>query len=81
MLDEACCSKQPRRDAQNMDLKTRVRGPGRTTKEDWINIALHTLITEGVEQVKILTLANKLNCARSSLLVLQKPLRPIARIA
>ncbi len=49
-----------------MDLKTRVRGPGRTTKEDWINIALHTLITEGVEQVKILTLANKLNCARSS---------------
>ncbi|MFK8076954.1 MAG: TetR/AcrR family transcriptional regulator [Granulosicoccus sp.] len=49
-----------------MDLKTRVRGPGRTTKEDWINTALHTLINEGVEQVKVLTLANKLNCARSS---------------
>lgn len=49
-----------------MDLKTKVRGPGRTTREDWVNIALQTLINEGVEQVKILTLANKLNCARSS---------------
>lgn len=51
---------------QSVDEKTKVRGPGRTTKEDWINIALSTLINEGIEQVKILTLANKLNCARSS---------------
>lgn len=46
--------------------KTRSRGPGRTSREDWINIALDTLISEGVENVKVLVLAEKLDCARSS---------------
>lgn len=46
--------------------KTRHRGPGRTSREDWLNAALDTLIMEGVEQVKVLTLAEKLDCARSS---------------
>jgi len=46
--------------------KTRHRGPGRTSRDDWLNAALDTLIMEGVEQVKVLTLAEKLDCARSS---------------
>jgi AcrR family transcriptional regulator len=44
----------------------RGRGPGRTTRDDWIQIALDTLISEGVENVKVLVLAGKLDCARSS---------------
>ena len=46
--------------------KNRGRGPGRTTREDWIHTALDTLISEGVENVKVLLLAEKLDCARSS---------------
>ena len=45
---------------------TRVRGPGRTTREDWMQIALDTLISDGVDSVKVLVLAEKLECARSS---------------
>lgn len=48
------------------DSKPRGRGPGRTTREDWIQIALDTLISDGVESVKVLVLAQKLDCARSS---------------
>ena len=40
--------------------------PTRTTRQDWINTALDTLISEGVENIKVLLLAQKLNCARSS---------------
>lgn len=46
--------------------KPRGRGPGRTTREDWIEIALDTLISDGVDSVKVLALAQKLDCARSS---------------
>lgn len=46
--------------------QSRVRGPGRTTREDWLRSALDTLVSEGVDQVKILTLAERLDCARSS---------------
>lgn len=46
--------------------KSHGRGPGRTTREDWVRIALDTLISEGVENVKVLVLAEKLDCARSS---------------
>lgn len=48
------------------DKKPGVRGLGRTSREDWLNTALDTLISEGVDQVKVLTLASKLDCARSS---------------
>lgn len=48
------------------DRKQGVRGPGRTTREDWLEVALETLVKEGVDQVKVLTLASKLDCARSS---------------
>ena len=42
------------------------RGPQRHTKEDWVRIGLETLISEGVENVKILVLSAKLETARSS---------------
>lgn len=48
------------------EKKGRGRGPGRTTREHWIQAALDTLISEGVENVKVLLLAEKLDCARSS---------------
>lgn len=44
----------------------RGRGPRRTTREDWIQAALDTLISEGVDSVKVLLIAEKLSCARSS---------------
>lgn len=44
----------------------RGRGPQRTSRQDWIDTALEILIAEGVEQVKVLALARRLNCARSS---------------
>jgi len=44
----------------------RGRGPQRTSRQDWIDAALKILISEGVEQVKVLALAENLNCARSS---------------
>ncbi|UWR24318.1 TetR/AcrR family transcriptional regulator [Sulfitobacter sp. S190] len=46
--------------------KTGVRGPGRTTRTDWLTAAMDTLVSEGVDQVKVLTLAQKLDCPRSS---------------
>jgi AcrR family transcriptional regulator len=42
------------------------RGPQRHTKDDWIKIALETLIAEGVENVKVMVLSAKLGTARSS---------------
>ena len=51
---------------ETTERKRGVRGPGRTNREDWLNTAMDTLISEGVEQVKVLTLAEKLDCARSS---------------
>lgn len=44
----------------------RVRGAQRTTREDWMQTALDTLISEGVDSVKVSVLSAKLNCARSS---------------
>ncbi|MCA2010009.1 TetR/AcrR family transcriptional regulator [Pararhodobacter sp. CCB-MM2] len=44
----------------------KTRGPGRTTREDWMQAALALLIAEGVDSVKILALAEQLDCARSS---------------
>ncbi|MCF6233337.1 MAG: TetR/AcrR family transcriptional regulator [Rhodobacteraceae bacterium] len=46
--------------------KPQTRGPGRTSREDWINTALDTLISDGIDSVKVLSLAQKLDCARSS---------------
>ena len=41
-------------------------GNVKVTKDDWLNIALETLISDGVESVRILTLGNRLNVSRSS---------------
>lgn len=41
-------------------------GNTKVTKEDWLNAALETLISDGIEQVKILTLADRLDVSRSS---------------
>ncbi len=38
----------------------------RVTREDWLNLALDTLISDGVEQVKVLSLREKLGVSRSS---------------
>lgn len=46
--------------------KKRGRGKQRHTRDDWIQIALDTLISEGVENVKVLALSTKLDTARSS---------------
>lgn len=44
----------------------RARGPQRTQRRDWLRCAREILIEEGSEKIKILTLAKRLDCARSS---------------
>ena len=46
--------------------KKRGRGPGRTTREDWLRVALEVLVSDGIDAVRVLDLARKLDCARSS---------------
>ena len=41
-------------------------GNTKVTRDDWLNLALDTLISEGVEAVRILALGQKLNVSRSS---------------
>ena len=43
-------------------------GPGniRVTRRDWINLALQTLISDGIESVRVLPLGQKLGVSRSS---------------
>lgn len=38
----------------------------RTSREDWLRTAMDTLLSDGVEKVKVLTIAQKLNSSRSS---------------
>lgn len=38
----------------------------KATRDDWIRVALDTLVSEGVDQVKILTLSKKIDVSRSS---------------
>lgn len=45
---------------------SKSRNKAKSTREDWINTALDTLITEGEEKVKVSLLSEKLKCARSS---------------
>ncbi|SHJ71227.1 transcriptional regulator, TetR family [Shimia gijangensis] len=46
--------------------KKNVRGPQRTSRDDWVTAALDTLISDGVDSVKVSSLSAKLDCARSS---------------
>lgn len=43
-----------------------LSGNTKVTREDWMKLALETLISEGVEAVRVLTLGQKLNVSRSS---------------
>ena len=38
----------------------------KVTRSDWLNVAMDVLITDGVEQVKVLALAERMNVSRSS---------------
>lgn len=42
------------------------QGNVKATREDWLNVALDVLISDGVEQVKVLTLGERLQVSRSS---------------
>ena len=42
------------------------RGPQKTAREDWISAALDILISDGIDNVKVQTIAQNLNCPRSS---------------
>ena len=41
-------------------------GNVKVTREDWLNVAMDVLITDGVEQVKVLALAERMHVSRSS---------------
>jgi AcrR family transcriptional regulator len=55
-------------DSSIEDLVRRPGGSGnaKVTREDWLKLALETLISEGVEAVRVLALGQKLNVSRSS---------------
>ena len=38
----------------------------KVTRQDWVNVALDVLIRDGVEQVNVLNLGNRLGVSRSS---------------
>lgn len=46
--------------------QTEAEGPGRSTQEDWLKLALETLIRDGIDRVKIQIMAKQLNVSRSS---------------
>ncbi|MGI9512575.1 MAG: TetR/AcrR family transcriptional regulator [Anderseniella sp.] len=41
-------------------------GNTKVTRQDWLNVAMDILISDGVEQVKVLTVGERLNVSRSS---------------
>lgn len=43
-----------------------AQGNIKVTREDWLNAAMETLVGDGVERVKILTLSERLDVSRSS---------------
>ncbi|GFE50778.1 TetR family transcriptional regulator [Roseobacter cerasinus] len=50
-----------------LDLRCKARhGNSKVTREEWLTAARDTLVTKGVSDVKVLTLANQLGVARSS---------------
>lgn len=46
--------------------KAPLTGNVKVTRDDWLNAALDVLLSDGVEQVKVLTLATRLGVSRSS---------------
>lgn len=43
-----------------------IDGSSRTSKQDWLDLAIRTLIEDGIDQVKIQVMARKLDVSRSS---------------
>ena len=41
-------------------------GNVKVTREDWLTVAMDVLLSDGVEQVKVLTLGDRLSVSRSS---------------
>ncbi|RWM92421.1 MAG: TetR/AcrR family transcriptional regulator [Mesorhizobium sp.] len=52
--------------AEAVVRRSRLIGNTKVTREDWMKLALETLISEGVEAVRVLALGQKLNVSRSS---------------
>ncbi|RWL97339.1 MAG: TetR/AcrR family transcriptional regulator [Mesorhizobium sp.] len=52
--------------ADDVVRRSGLIGNTKVTREDWMNLALETLISEGVEAVRVLALGQKLNVSRSS---------------
>ncbi len=46
--------------------KEPLTGNIKVTRQDWLNVAMDVLVSDGVEQVKVLTLAERLQVSRSS---------------
>ncbi|MDO6962512.1 TetR/AcrR family transcriptional regulator [Rhizobium alvei] len=49
-----------------MNTVTEASEAGRSTREDWLRLAIRTLIDEGIDQVKVQVLARELGVSRSS---------------
>ena len=43
-----------------------LSGNTKVTRQDWLNVAMDVLVSDGVEQVKVLSLGDRLNVSRSS---------------
>jgi len=52
--------------AHEKDENLSPTGNIKVTREDWLNVALDVLVSEGVGEVKILTIGQRLNVSRSS---------------
>ncbi|MBF9049432.1 TetR family transcriptional regulator [Roseobacter sp. HKCCD9010] len=51
---------------RNDPAKEPLVGNVKVTREDWLNVALDVLVSDGVEQVKVLALGDRLGVSRSS---------------
>lgn len=56
----------PMDDAQLLVKKQGPHGNVKATREDWLRVSLDALVSEGVESVRVLTLAQRLDVSRSS---------------
>ncbi|MFI0843934.1 TetR/AcrR family transcriptional regulator [Mesorhizobium sp. IMUNJ 23232] len=51
---------------QDEDRRAGAAGNVKVTREDWLNLALEAMVSEGVEAVRILSLGQRLGVSRSS---------------
>lgn len=49
-----------------MNAAGAIAEQGRSTKEDWLNLAIKTLVSDGIDHVKIQVIAKELGVSRSS---------------